>query len=119
MNFIRTQFLVSRFFVFIAVVALALSAAGAASADSTTKHITFDHEVVIAGTTLPAGDYTLLVDSGRLTVKRENKVVAQTDAHWEARDDTPDRSSVLYGDGYQVIEIRFAHQRDVLIVAAP
>jgi hypothetical protein len=26
---------------------------------------------------------------------------------------------VLYGDGYQVIEIRFAHQRDVLIVAAP
>jgi len=46
-------------------------------------------------------------------------VVAQTDAHWEARDDTPDRSSVLYGDGYQVIEIRFAHQRDVLIVAAP
>jgi hypothetical protein len=102
----------------LAIIALALSTSTTVSADTTTKKITFDHEVVIGGTKLPGGDYTLVIENGHVTVKAEKKIVAQCTAHWEARDNKPDSSSVLYGDNNQVIEIRFAHQRDVLVVAA-
>ena len=109
-----------RLFALVGVIAVALSMTAAASADTTKKHFTFDHEVVIAGTKLSAGDYTLVIQDGHLTVKLENKIVAQAATRWEARDDTPDGDSVLYGDNNQVIEIRFAHERAVLIlVAAP
>jgi hypothetical protein len=102
----------------LAILALALSSAAPASADTTKKHFTFDHEVVIAGTKLSAGDYTLIIQDGQLTVKLENKIVAQAATRWEARDNTPEADSVLYGDNNQVIEIRFAHERAVLIVVA-
>jgi hypothetical protein len=108
----------SRLIGILAIIALALSSAATVSADTTTKKITFDHEVVIGGTKLPSGDYTLVIQNGHVTVKAENKVVAQCTAHWEARDNKPDSSSVLYGDNNQVIEIRFAHERDVLVVGA-
>jgi hypothetical protein len=104
-----------RFFALIGVIAVALSVTAAASADTTKKHFTFDHEVVIAGTKLSAGDYTLVIQDGHLTVKLENKIVAQAATRW---DDTPDGDSVLYGDNNQVIEIRFAHERAVLILVA-
>jgi hypothetical protein len=108
-----------RFIGTMAIIVLALCAASTAWADKTTKKITFDHEVSIGGTKLPGGDYTLVIDDGHVTVKVERKVVAQCTAHWEARDNKPDSSSVLYGDNNQVLEIRFAHERDVLVVAAP
>lgn len=122
----RSQFLRrfgSRFFAlgFLAIVVFALAHPVPASADSTTKHVTFDLDVIIGGTKLLAGDYTLIVDTGHLTVKRGRTVVAQAVAHWVARDTKPDRDSVLYGSGddNQVLEIRFAHQRDVLVLGAP
>jgi hypothetical protein len=74
---------------------------------------------MIGGAKLSAGDYGLVVDGGQLTVKQGKRVVAQVPAHWEARDATPDSNSVLYGDNNKVMEIRFAHQRDVLIIATP
>jgi hypothetical protein len=100
-----------------AIILLALSAAATASAD--TKTITFDHDSVICGTKLPAGDYTLFTENGHLAVKVERKIVAACAAHWEASSDAPSSNSVLYGDNDKVIEIRFAHERGVLIVAMP
>jgi len=99
--------------------ALAFSMTATASADTTTKHITFDHDVVIGGAKLSPGDYILVINDGHLTVKLERKIVAQATTHWEARDNTPAADSVLYGDNNQVLEIRFAHERAVLVVAAP
>ncbi|MGB6430209.1 MAG: hypothetical protein WBF06_06460 [Candidatus Acidiferrales bacterium] len=115
----RLRLFGSRLFVFLSVMALALSFTAAASADTATKHITFDHDVLIGGVKLPAGDYVLVISDGHLTVKRENKIVAQATTHWEARDNTPTADSVLYGDNNLVLEIRFAHERAVLVVAAP
>jgi hypothetical protein len=103
----------------LAILAIALIAAAPARADKTTKNISFDHEVMIGGTKLPAGEYTLVIDGEHLTVKVEHKIVAQASVHWEARDNKPDRDSVLYGDDNQVMEIRFARQRDVLVIAGP
>ena len=108
-----------RLVVFAGIMALALSMALTASAESTTRHFNFDLDVVIGGTKVPAGDYTLVIDDSHLTVKAGKKVVAQAASHWEARGDKPDRNSVLYGDDNNVIEIRFANQRGVLIVGAP
>lgn len=108
-----------RFIGILAIFAVALMSAAPARADKTTKNISFDHAVMIGGTKLPAGEYTLVIDGEHLTVKVEHKIVAQATVHWEARDEKPDRNSVLYGDNNLVIEIRFAHQRDVLVVAAP
>jgi hypothetical protein len=103
----------------LAILVLALAGTMNASADKTTKRISFDHEVIIGGTTLRAGEYILIVEGEHLTVKSENKIVAQTAAHWEARGTKPDRDSVLYGDNNQVIEIRFARLPDVLIITGP
>ena len=100
----------------LAIIMAALSAAATASAD--TKQITFEHDSLICGTKLSAGNYTMVIENEHVTVKVERKVVAQCTAHWEARDNKPDSSSVLYGDNNQVIEIRFAHERDVLVVGA-
>jgi len=108
-----------RFTGILAILAIALIAAAPARADKTTKNISFDHEVMIGGTKLPAGEYTLVIDGEHLTVKVEHKIVAQASVHWEARDNKPDRDSVLYGDDNQVMEIRFARQRDVLVIAGP
>ena len=115
----RLRWFGPRFFAFIGAMALALSVTVAASADTATKHVTFDHEAMIGGAKLSAGDYGLVIDGGQLTVKQGKRVVAQAPAHWEARDATPDANSVLYGENNKVIEIRFAHQRDVLIIATP
>jgi len=106
-----------RLICFLAIVVLALSAATVASADTTTKRVTFVHDVVIGGTKVAAGDYRLVIGEGRLAVIDGKHTVAQASAIWEMRDDEADRSSVMYAGGYQVVEIRFAHQRNVLIVA--
>jgi hypothetical protein len=119
MRFKRLQSFYPHIFAFLAIMTLAFSMTGAASADSATKRVTFDRDVLIGGTKLSAGDYGLLVDGGQLTVKRGKRVVAQTAAHWEARDDTPSTTSVLYGDHNKVLEIRFAHEHAVLVVATP
>jgi hypothetical protein len=108
-----------RFVGILAILAVALTAAVPGWADKSTKNISFDHEVMIGGTKLPAGEYTLVIDGEHLTVTAKHKIVAQASVHWEARDEKPDRDSVLYGDNNQVMEIRFAHQREVLVVAAP
>jgi len=101
----------------LAIIVLALSAAVTASAD--TKQITFEHDSSICGTKLSAGNYTMVIENEHVTVKVERKVVAQCTARWRASDDMPKTNSVLYGDNDQVIEIRFAHQHGVLIMATP
>ena len=99
--------------------ALALSVTGAASADTTTKHITLVHDVLVGGTMLAAGDYQLVIDGAQVTVKQGKRIITQAPAHWEERDEKFDHDSVLYADGYHVIEIRFAHHRDVLVLVTP
>jgi hypothetical protein len=98
---------------------VAFSVTAAASASPTTKHITIVHDVLVGDTKISAGNYQLSVDEGQVTVKQGKRVVAQAPAHWEERDETPVYDSVLYADGYHVVEIRFARHRDVLVIATP
>ena len=108
-----------RFVGVLAMFALALCVAIPASADMATKRVTFVHAVVIGGIRVAAGDYHLVIGDGQLMVKDGKHTVAQAPAKWEQRDDEADHDSVLYADNYHVSEIRFAHQRNVLIVIAP
>jgi hypothetical protein len=108
-----------RFLGALTIAVLALTAAGSALADTTTKHVTFVHDVVIGGRKVAAGDYHLVIGDGQLVVEDGNRMVAHAPAKWELRDDQADHNSVLYADNYSVAEIRFAHQREVLVVVAP
>lgn len=108
-----------RFMGVLAMFALALCVAIPASADMATRRVTFVHAVVIGGIRVAAGDYHLVIGGGQVVVKDGKHMVAQAPAKWEQRDDEADHDSVLYADSYHVSEIRFAHQRDVLIVIAP
>jgi hypothetical protein len=121
MRSIVSRILGTRFTVFgiLAILALVVAQSAAVFADSTTKHINFDRDVMIGTAKIKAGDYTLVVDSGTLTVKSGKKVVATSPAHWETRSTNYERDSVLYGTDDHVIEIRFAHQPAVLVIAAP
>jgi hypothetical protein len=103
----------------LAMVVLALSAVAPAFADTVTKRVTFVHDVVIGGIKVAAGDYHLVICDGRLAVVDGKHIVANAPAKWIVRDDQADRDSVLYADNYEVAEIRFAHQRNVLIIDAP
>jgi hypothetical protein len=115
----RLQTLGARLVGLIGILALALTATASVLATTTTKKFTFDHEVTIGGTKVAGGDYSLVVDDAQVTVKRGNKVIVQAPAHWETRDAKPDSNSILYGTGNQVVEIRFAHQSEVLVIATP
>jgi ketosteroid isomerase-like protein len=108
-----------RFMGALAILVLALSAVAPAFADTVTKRVTFVHDVVIGGTKVAAGDYHLVIGDGRLAVIDGKHMVANATATWVVRDDQADRDSVMYADNYHVAEIRFAHQRNVLIIAAP
>jgi len=115
----RLQTLGTRIVGLIGILTLALAATAGVSATTTTKKFTFAHEVKIGGSKVAGGDYALVVDDTQLTVKRGNKVVAQVPAHWVTRDTKSDTDSVVYGSDGQVIEIRFAHQNEVLVIATP
>jgi hypothetical protein len=115
----RLQTLGARLVGLIGILALALTATASVMATTTTKKFTFDREVTIGGAKVAGGDYALVVDDAQVTVKRGNKVVAQVPAHWETRAAKPDSNSVLFGSDNQVIEIRFAHQSEVLVIGTP
>ena len=66
---------------------------------------------------LEAGQYTLLIDGDKVTVKSGKKVLAEAKARWEERQDKQPHDSVLVGPEGTVQEVRFGGQRRVLILS--
>ena len=96
----------------VAVVALAIPAV----AKPVSKDITIGKAAKFGSTEVAAGQYRLLIDGTKVTVKQGNRVVAEVGGEWEQRDPKPQMTSVLIGTNGQVIEVRFAGDNRVLVI---
>jgi hypothetical protein len=84
----------------------------------------FPYAGALAGTEVAPGTYTVSWEShstvATLTIRKGKKVVATTDGQWVERDVTYDKNAVVYesaGGGLRrIIELRFAHRRQALVV---
>jgi hypothetical protein len=87
------------------------------------RTVAFTHDVVLSGTTLPAGKYVVQWEAqrGRTTVEfaRDHKVVLSTDCKFEDRGKKYDSNTVVYdiasGGSMTISEIRFAGSSEVLV----
>jgi hypothetical protein len=85
--------------------------------------VTFPHDLVLNGTSLPAGKYTVRwqTHSPEATVEivRDHKVVLSTEGRVEERSKGYDRDAVVYNiasDGtMSLVELRFAYSNKVLV----
>lgn len=87
------------------------------------KHVTFNKDIAINGTTLAAGSYgvTWSAESGDPTINfvKGKQTVATVQAKWVDRGAKYDSDSVVYTDGgngsRSIAEIRFAGMSQVLV----
>ncbi len=82
-----------------------------------TKTINITQPAKFGKAELKAGEYTLLIDGSKVTVKRGKDVVAETEGRWEERDAKTAYNSVLIGPDGAVKEVRFSGNRSVLVLA--
>ena len=100
-------------FVF-AFATFALAAASAAE-----KHtVQFYSPTVIGGQELKAGEYKLVLDGNKLTIK-DGKRVIETDVKVESEGTKYNTTGVRYVGGKQASEIRFGGTTTKLVLGAP
>lgn len=100
---------------FVAVMALAALAVPVL-AKPIQKDITLSRSVKFGKTEIQAGDYRLLVDGDRVTLRQGNKIVADLYATWEERESPSAYSSVLINRFGQIEEVRFRGSHRVLVI---
>ncbi len=104
-----------RLLALLAVLALALPV----MAKPVSKSITLSQPARVGTSQLEAGDYRLLIDGTKVTVKRGNQVLAVVEGQWEQREKKTERNAIVLGEGGVVKEIRFAGDQRVLVLATP
>ena len=104
-----------RIIVLLAVVALAIPG----TAKPVSKNITLWQPARLGQSQLEAGDYRLLIEGTKVTVQRGKQVVAVVEGQWEQRNTKAQRSAIVIGEGGVVKEIRFAGDKQVLVISAP
>ena len=80
------------------------------------KNISLTQKARVGSTVLDAGNYQLLIDGTRVTVKKGRQVVAQVEGQWEQLAKSPDYTSILLGDNGEVKEIRFQGEKRYLVI---
>jgi len=63
-----------------------------------------------------AGDYNVLIDGNHLTLKKNNKVVAEADGRWEERNVKSDYTEILSNNDGKVLELRFAGNKSAFVL---
>ena len=103
------------------IVALLMVAALAfpAMAKPVSKNITLFQPARLGQSTLEAGDYRLLIEGTKVTIQRGGHVAAVVEGQWEKRSVKPERNAIVLGEGGVVKEIRFAGDKQVLVITAP
>ncbi len=102
-----------RLSVFVALL-LVLALTVPALANTVRTTITLISPVKLAGTRLKPGDYELVADEAKVTVKHNGKIVCECKAEWaEAKSKTQATSLILDGD--EVREIRFGGKTRYLL----
>jgi len=101
-----------RIFALLVVVALAAPA----FAKPVNKDFSITRKTRFGGTELAAGQYRLLVDGTKVTVKQGNKVLAEVEGQLEQRAQKATQTSVMQGPNGEVREIRFRGDNRVLVI---
>lgn len=102
------------------MLALVLTASVPAFANDT-RHVTLHHDMVLLGTSLQAGEYTIswASHSATATVSRKKDVLATVEGKLVERGKKPDRNAILFdtnADGTNTIrEIRLAGSSQALV----
>jgi hypothetical protein len=103
-----------------------LLASGIPGFAKNSRNIDLTRDVVLSGTTLPAGQYAVRWEAQNpqasvefIRAPRGKKVVVSTQCKFEDRGKKYDSSTVVYGAGadgtYTISEIRFAGSSEVLV----
>ncbi len=81
------------------------------------KSLPLNHAVHVGKYDVKAGDYSVLIDGNHLTMKKNNKVVAEADGHWEDRNAKSEYTEVLSNNEGKVLELRFAGNKSAFVLA--
>lgn len=77
--------------------------------------ITLPSPLTLAGTKLAAGNYQLIADESKVTIKKDGKVVAEANAQWmDGQGKASDTSLVTEGDNIR--EIRFGGKSRYVVI---
>lgn len=104
----------SFFFRCIALLA-AITLAVAAFAKPFSKNINLAQNAKLGKAELRAGEYRLLIDGNKATVRKDGKVIAESEGRWEDRSAKSSYDSVLISENGQVKEVRFSGQSRVFV----
>src|SRR3989442_6484988 len=80
------------------------------------KLIKMPQPAKLGASQLTAGEYRLLIDGTKVTIQKDNKLVAEVAAHWEQRGEKGRYNSVLLGANGELKEVRFAGENRVLVL---
>ncbi len=99
-----------------AVILAALALTLPVAADPVSKSIDLLVSAKVGRTQLDVGQYKIVVDGTKVTVKQGKKTVAETTGEFVERPEKQRNNSVLVGAAGQIQEIRFAGDRRVLVL---
>ena len=101
----------------VVALALPLVATPALAKDSgaVKTSITLASPANLGGTTLKAGEYSVIADETKVTLKRDGKVVAEVSAQWADAKQKFDASSVVI-EGNDIREIRFGGKSRYVVI---
>lgn len=104
----------------VVVLALAVSAGVAPASAKETKavvktNITLFSNHMLAGTELKAGNYQVIADESKVTVKKDGKVVAEANAQWMDGQGKASDTSVVT-DGGSIREIHFGGKSRYVVI---
>jgi hypothetical protein len=87
-----------------------------AFAKPVSKSLPINHSVHVGKYDVKAGDYNVLIDGNHLTMKKNNKVVAEADGRWEERNVKSDYTEILSDNEGKVLELRFAGNKGAFVL---
>jgi len=95
---------------------LALVAPAFAAPDPVAKSISLLVPAKVGRTQLDVGDYKILVDGTKVTIKQGKKVIAETTGEFVERPTKQSNNSVVVGGNGEIQEVRFAGDKRVLVL---
>lgn len=103
-----------RIFALLTVLALAMPVL----AKPVTKSITLNQPARVGSAQLEAGDYRLVIEDTKVTVKRGKEVLATIEGRWEMRETKASHNSILTGANGEIKEVRFGGDKRVLVLGS-
>lgn len=80
------------------------------------KNVRISQAAKVGKSQISAGEYRLLIDGSKVTVKKGNQVVAELEGRWEDREAKSAYDSYVLNRNGQLEEVRFQGESRVLIL---